>query len=484
MNSQDIFNGITEIRDDLTDVDKNHKKKKKYRWKKRWTIASAAVLAVAVSAGVFLRPGAEMAVYAVAEAVYPEATPYPSGNDPSSQEFSKAWEAWREDFLARQQIEVENRDSLEKFFARSSQTFLTETEGEDQNRVYSPMNAYMALSMLAQLTDGESRNQILSVLGSKNMESLRSQASDVWNSNYRNDGAVTSILASSLWLNKDIKYKRDTIETLAKDFYASSYQGEMGSRQFNKALRSWLDDQTGGLLKNQTENIEMTKQTVMALATTLYFNAKWGYEFTEDDTVPKIFHSPGGDVETDFMHQREWQDYCWGNKFSAVSQRFAEGGEMWFVLPDDGVTVEELLSDEEALDFLYSTDKCKWENSKTIFVNKAIPKFDVSSDLDLCEGFQKMGITDIFDEEKADFSSMINDGTYPIVLSNAKHAARVVIDEKGCTAAAFTIMIVDGSVIPPSDEIDFVLDRPFLFCITGDSGMPLFVGIVNTPVAS
>jgi len=29
--------------------------------------------------------------------------------------------------------------------------------------------------------------------------------------------------------------------------------------------------------------------------------------------------------------------------------------------------------------------------------------------------------------------------------------------------------------------VDFVLDRPFLFCITGDSGLPLFVGIVNCP---
>jgi len=38
--------------------------------------------------------------------------------------------------------------------------------------------------------------------------------------------------------------------------------------------------------------------------------------------------------------------------------------------------------------------------------------------------------------------------------------------------------------MPREDEIDFVLDRPFLFAITNswrDSGLPLFVGVVNQP---
>ena len=157
---------------------------------------------------------------------------------------------------------------------------------------------------------------------------------------------------------------------------------------------------------------------------------------------------------------------------------------MWFVLPDEGVTVDELLSDKEALDFLYCTDKYKWEKSKELFVNKAIPKFDVSSEFDMCEDIKKMGVTDIFDPKKSDFGSMLIDEDTPVVLSEVKHAARVVIDEKGCTATAFTAMLMDGMGMPSSDEIDFVLDRPFLFCITGDSGMPLFVGVVNTPAAN
>ena len=80
------------------------------------------------------------------------------------------------------------------------------------------------------------------------------------------------------------------------------------------------------------------------------------------------------------------------------------------------------------------------------------------------------------------FSSMTTDVDMPIVLAKADHAARVVIDEEGCTAAAFTVMENAMSAEPPDEEVDFVLDRPFLFCITGLSGLPLFVGVVNSPV--
>ena len=153
---------------------------------------------------------------------------------------------------------------------------------------------------------------------------------------------------------------------------------------------------------------------------------------------------------------------------------------MWFLLPDEGVSPEELLSDGEAMDFLFTADKYEWENQKYLIVNKSIPKFDVASQFDLIDGLKELGITDIFDPARSNFTPMTA-GMDGIFLSKADHAARVVIDEEGCTAAAFTVMTDVGFGGPPDDEVDFVLDRPFIFCITGDSGLPLFVGIVNSP---
>ena len=475
MNSQHIFDGVTDIRDDLVNGAKEAPKKQKRWGKKPWLGAGAAVLAFAVLAGFFLRPDGRLTAYAIAQAEYPKMASYPSGLAQFNQ---TAHDAWWEDVKA-QRRDLGDISHLQSFFARSARTFLTGAEG--QNRVYSPLNVYMALAMLAQLTGGESRGQILALLGSDSMDALRQQASDVWNSNYRDDGALTSILASSLWLDRDVEFVQDTMDILARDFYASSYRGEMGSAQFNKALQSWLNEQTGGLLKEQAGNVELNSETILALATTVYFKAKWHDEFSKGKTTPQTFHTPAGDVETDFMHQRDSETYFWADKFTAVSQSFEQGGSMWFLLPDEGVTPEELLSDGEAMDFLFAADKYQWENQKYLFVNKSIPKFDVSSQFDLGKGLRALGITDVFDLYASDFTPMTTDVEVPIILSQASHAARVAIDEEGCTAVAFTVMANAGAGAPPNEEVDFVLDRPFIFCITGDSGLPLFVGVVNYP---
>ena len=66
-------------------------------------------------------------------------------------------------------------------------------------------------------------------------------------------------------------------------------------------------------------------------------------------------------------------------------------------------------------------------------------------------------------------------------LDRVDHAARVAIDETGVTAAAYTVMLMCGAGMPPAEQMDFVLDRPFLFVIASRDNLPLFAGIVNQP---
>ena len=479
MNGKDIFDGVTDIRDDLIDGAKAAPKKRKRQMQNRWMGAVAAALVLAILGGILLRPGGGLSAYAIVQAEYPKMDPYPSGMAQLIEPiYDTLHDRWWEDVRA-QRRDLGDISDLQSFFAQSTQTFLTQTTGE--NRVYSPLNVYMALAMLAQLTGGESREQILTLLGSGSMDELRQRASDLWNCNYRDDGAVTSILANSLWLNEDVKFDRDTMDILARGFHTSSYRGEMGSEQFNRALQDWLNAQTGGLLDKQVGNIQLDAQTFLALASTVYFKAKWSDEFSKGKTAPQTFHAPDGDIQIDFMNQRDDGNYYWGDKFAAVCQYFRMGGAMWFILPDEGVTPEELLSDAEALDFLFTADQSEWENQKYLYVNKSIPKFDVSSQFDLGDGLKALGITNVYDPTVSDFTPMTTDAGAPIVLSEADHAARVVIDEEGCTATAFTVLAGNGAAAPPDGEVDFVLDRPFLFCVTGDSGLPLFVGVVNYP---
>lgn len=358
----------------------------------------------------------------------------------------------------------------------------------EENRIYSPLNVYMALAMLAEITDGESRSQILTLLGEKDVETLRTTTSRLWLANYSEDDYVTSIPASSLWLNQDLTYHQDTVDTLAKYYYSTVYQGQMGSTEFDQALQEWLNEQTNGLLEEQVQGTGFSAQTILALATTLYFKAGWSDEFREANTVEEVFHSPNNDNVCNFMKMSTPRNYYWGKNFSAVSLSFQNSGKMWLILPNEDIGVDKLLQSNSGWSDLFfsnsmdntSTSKLAIEH-EYLTVNLSIPKFDVSSDMRLEKNLPEIGITDVFNSEVSDFSPII-DNSISASVSQIKHVARVQIDEKGCEAAAFTLIKVDRAAeMLPQEEVDFILDRPFLFAITGSSGDPLFVGVVNQP---
>ncbi|MBQ9747515.1 MAG: hypothetical protein IJV98_01910 [Clostridia bacterium] len=473
MKSEKLQNAIGAVDETLVLRADEQPKKQRHR-AFRWTASVAAMLVAAIAVGILFGRGGpiNMNVYAIREASYPEMASYPGGEYLPG--FDGRYDAWRDDRMAIRPYYGRSAE-LATFVQRTVSEFLSDAEGE--NLVYSPLNVYMALAMLSELTEGESREQILSLIGVSDIETLREQAYAVWRANYCDDGAVTSVLASSLWLNENVSYNEDTMRLLTENYFASSYRGEMGSRDFDRALQTWLNEQTGGLLEDQIGDITLTPETIMALATTVYFRAKWADRFAEQDTEQAIFHGANGDVRTDFMHETNlWGTYYWGERFSATRKSLEGSGDMWFILPDEGVDACELLSDTEALSFI--TAGAKWQNHKGMRVNLSVPKFDVSSELKLGDKLQALGVTDCFRWGEADFSPMLTEAQ-DVVLSDVRHGARVAIDEEGVTAAAYTVMLMAGSAMPPEDEIDFILDRPFLFVLTGEDGSVLFVGVVN-----
>ena len=153
---------------------------------------------------------------------------------------------------------------------------------------------------------------------------------------------------------------------------------------------------------------------------------------------------------------------------------------MWLILPDEGHGVDELLDSGEAMEFLLADN---YTGSKYLKVNLSVPKFDVSSDLSLIEGLKELGVTDVFGDSVSNFDPLGASTDDPLYVSQVQHAARVKVDEEGCEAAAYTVIVYEptSAFMPPDDEVDFILDRPFLFAVTGDSGLPLFTGVVNQP---
>lgn len=108
-------------------------------------------------------------------------------------------------------------------------------------------------------------------------------------------------------------------------------------------MQTWLDEQTRGTLSEEVKKVELQPNTVMALATTVYYQASWHDKFLRDFNEEFTFNFPIGAVKTTFMSElRLSDDYYWGEKFGAVKKDL-NGGAMWFILPDEGYTPTDLI---------------------------------------------------------------------------------------------------------------------------------------------
>lgn len=477
MKSEDVYNAVTELRDDQIQAGEKQLRRARPAYFRRLG-AIAAILAVAILVGVLAWPrmgfGApDLTKYSLARASYPKMAPYP-------QKYSREkWENWEKSYKALHTGSY-CTEGLSDYLKTVLPTLLSGAGAG--NRVVSPLNLYVGLAMLAECSAGESQAEILALLNVPDMETLRDQANTLWKANYSDDGRLTELLAASLWLQNGRDYNMDTINTLASNYYGSVFAGEMGSADYDAALRAWINEQTKNLMEEQVGNVKLDAETVLALVTTAYYKAEWTSSFSPAESG--IFHSPQGDVTCQFMKDSEYgvnvfegDGFLAGEKWVKSGGWFGEGGSMYFVLPDEGLRPEDLLGREDFLQFLTGQAGENGPKQKEAMLHLTVPKFDVSSQLPLQQKLEELGVREAFDASKADFSP-VSPEAEGIFLSEVRHGARLSIDEIGITGAAYT---ESALACAAAEEFTLILDRPFLFVVTNAENLPIFVGIVNQP---
>ena len=404
------------------------------------------------------------------EAVIPD--PVAEGTDAERFVLGDAhWDWWKE-YREKVDISRDQQEGMEQYYELIQKELLA--NAAEENAVCSPLNIYIALSMLAEVTDGNSREQVLHVLKAKDMGVLQNRTRALWDANHLDTPVVKSLLANSMWLRNDIGYHEDTLKKLSEEYHASSYSGEMGSGQLNEQLRKWTDEHTGGLLTEYTKDLELQPESVLALVSTIYYKASWNDRFQKERTKEGIFHGLSGDRTVPMMHRDGMMSLYRAEHFRALGLGLTDSGTMYFFLPEEGRTAREIAADPEMIRICMDPSGM---NSDYPLVHLTVPVFDVSGKIDLLEHLKRLGIQDVLSDETADFSPLTDD-VDRIWLSGAEHAAMVKVDEEGVTGAAYTELAMAGAGMP-QDEVEFTLDRPFVFAVAAPDGSILFSGVVQ-----
>ena len=150
--------------------------------------------------------------YAVAQAVYPDYPKRPVEADyyrDDGQWDDSAYEADYEKYVDGLRALGKNEErvdtaALTAFGGNTAAAIFTTQE----NTVYSPVSLYVALSMLTELTDGETKRQVMDLLGVTDSGALREWTKTLWEQLYCDDGVNTLRLANASFLNERVQFKQ------------------------------------------------------------------------------------------------------------------------------------------------------------------------------------------------------------------------------------------------------------------------------------
>ena len=149
-------------------------------------------------------------------------------------------------------------------------------------------------------------------------------------------------------------------------------------------------------------------------------------------------------------------------------------------------------SDETEINSIINNLKdLKPENFKEGVVTKIIgniPKFNFEYELNLKEDIKQLGITDVFEEGKANLTEICDNKE--VYITDAVHKANIEFTQDGIKAAAATEFAGSGAGIlfdylydVPVEEIDLTFDKPFMFLIRDKkTGEIWFMGTVYEPL--
>jgi len=356
-----------------------------------------------------------------------------------------------------------------------------ERAAEHENYVMSPLSVSMTLAMTANGASGETLDEMLDVLGFKQQDiaGLNTFYKKMLDRLPALDNTTAVDIANALWINKKYTTKvYDVFSGNIRDSFYSpiTYIDDITSDITRQSINKWYSDNTRGMLSGPRQG-ELNIETAMLFTNALYFKGFWADNFDKSLTKIRDFKNSDGTVSKVKMMNKaaNFRGYI-DEGYRAVAFPYGNKAySMIIILPDEEVDLDDCLSEINPEDVSrLAMDKYDFGEKKLLV---RLPKFEVTSEVELIPALKDMGLTKMFDCFKADFSGICETSTF---VSQITQGIKIIVDEAGTEAASYTEE--KGMLTSPGPMIDesFFVDRPFAFIIAEKStGLPLFMGRIN-----
>jgi serine protease inhibitor len=347
----------------------------------------------------------------------------------------------------------------------------------DRNLFVSPASVGFALLMTARGGRGDTREEILGLLGLSGMsdEEIGEHAERWMTSLIDPERRVELAVANSMWIRDGFEVRQPFIDWNRTHLLAEVAQRDFDNPATVREINDWVADATRGRITDLVAGLDPLDWLLLINA--LYFKADWTHAFDEGRTADWEFTRPDGSrVPVRMMSQRaKFRAYRTDAGHELVRLPYGSGRfEMVLALPAWGTDLPELtaaLTGESLRGWLANE---RWSESEVM-----LPRFRMEWEGSLAEPLKALGMEIPFDPQRADFGE-IDPEVGDLHVRRILQKTFVEVNERGTEAAAATKVVMGPTSAPPM----VIFDRPFFFAIHDRATQTLlFTGQVTDPTA-
>jgi serpin B len=437
------------------------------------------------------------ALAAIAPFLFPFAVHGEESEESEMPRFETAWcKAARAETRDYESVRARLAVPVNDFGARLWRSVLARSAKElPANALLSPYSIHAALSMALAGAGGKTASELTAALG------IPGTADAKWHDLQR--GLLVDVLCPNEWTSTEVNIANGIfvqrgkplvpafVATLERAYDSKALEVDFKTdpEAARAAINGWAEKQTAGRIRDLLGPNTVDKTMRLSLANAVFIKAGWKKVFSAKLTKPGPFHlSATRTAEVPMMRVfGSAMDFTYG-ELPAVKAKVAslptadEEYDVLVLLPDQIDGLDALTA---KLDGKLLADAAASLQSRR--VNVTFPKFKAETALMLRDALVALGMKTAFTnaalEGGADFTG-IDGGADLLYIADVAHKATVAVDETGFEAAAATaVMMRAGSAPPkPTEPVEFVCDRPFLYVIRHRAtGIALFLGRVTAP---
>ena len=351
------------------------------------------------------------------------------------------------------------------------------------------MSAFSVSAVMAMATSGASEEtlaQMTSGMSFPSTEDMVIGYRDVIAALGTDNSDFTLEVANTIFGEEELDILPVFEETLVQHFGASIQKTNFRNKKEAALLiNNWVKEVTREKIRNIIQPDMLNSLSKLVLVNAIYFKGDWAEKFDPEWTENQEFHlAEGRTVGVPMMTHTK--------KYQMAKIENLDAGMIELPFKADRIVMQILLPNK-AGGLRELEEKLRTEDLKTIFQEKKtkelvklfLHRFKLEQTIPLTSLLQQLGMKDMFQKNRADFSGI--DGSKDLFVSDVLQKAVIEVTEEGSEAAAVTACRVQKKGIPRKmkDPEEFRADHPFMFFLQDSlTGVTLFQGRVQDPTAT